>query len=359
MFPNYPSRVWLPLTCILVFASAVQVIGLEYTPRTAFTKEELIKNSFTWLASAGNRELLHVYKLSCPSCIEELKSVVEKNPKDIGPINFSTFKKEDRPLAQSLIATTLSHIEESKRAEIFGELLSIFAFSADKFHQNPKQWQSLCLNFWNYDNYDVDDPTIWADALNWMDRQNRINMLMELTKFPGSLELNDVNPIPPLQEKTYRDGFTFVALAIPWLKYPDKHPNPNQPEAANHPEELPVILINPLRQFSVIDWRKHARTGKAGAFWHFVGDPDITLHPRLLEFLAAFLDLPTDADRREAFAKAIQTIAGDQNSGPISLLAGIPRAKGLPEAAEDRKPRLMEEARKMMEDFLAYDTLRN
>ncbi|MCZ6672845.1 MAG: hypothetical protein O7C75_07895, partial [Verrucomicrobia bacterium] len=295
--------------------------------RTSFTKEELIAESFTWLAEDDNRDEIHIYKLSCPACIREMTTVFDQDPKNVGLINFSTYKKADRPLAQALIATTLSHTDERKRAETFGELLNIFVHSSQQFHKDPEQWQSLCLNFWNYDEYEIDDSLPWADALNWMDRQNRINILMDATSYPGSIILKDINPIPPIVEKTYRDQFVFVALSIPWLKYPDVHPVKKAPDSQNHPQQLPVIIINPLKQLGTLDWRKHADTAKKGAFWNFVGDPDISLHPRILEFLAPFFDLPTDTKRREAFAKAIESIAGDKIGSPKSILATIPRVK--------------------------------
>jgi hypothetical protein len=79
----------------------------------------------------------------------------------------------------------------------------------------------------------------------------------------------------------------------------------------------------------------------------------------MTEFLAAFLDMPTDAERREAFANAIETIAGTKGGPAKSILATIPRVKkDLPVAAKDRKESRMEEAKKMIGDFLIYDTLR-
>jgi hypothetical protein len=342
---------------LLVGANLTHGQGVE---RTSFSKEELITNSYTWLAGADNRDMLQVYKLSCPNCIEELKAAFEQHPKDIGLINFSTFKKEDRPLAQALIATTLTYREDSKRAEVFGELLGLFVNSAYQFLKNPQEWRTLCLGFWNADEYSTEDPRPWADALNWMDRQNRINILMDLTGFPGSLELKEINSIPIIPKQTYRDQFLFVALSLPWLKYPAVHPIPGQPEAANHPENLTTVIVNPLYQYPASEWQQFANTAKAGAFWNFVGEPEINLHPRMLEFLAAFLDLPTDQARADAFVKAISAVAGKPTDPPKSILATLPRIKKeLPKAAPKRKADLMAEARQMSEAFLIYDHLRN
>ncbi|MDA0347014.1 MAG: hypothetical protein O3C43_05470 [Verrucomicrobia bacterium] len=327
--------------------------------RTSFTKDELIANSFSWLANDENRDDLHVYKLSCPGCIEELKSAFENDPKNIGLVNFSTYKKEDRPLAQILVAATLSHDDEMKRSEVFGELLNTYVHSADQFQRKPKEWLSICINFWNQDGYAIDNPTLWADALNWMDRQNRINQLMDMNQFPGSLELKEVNQIPPITRETFRDQYAFVALSLPWLKYPEVHPIPEIPQAQNHPQQLPVVILNPIQQFSNAEWEAQAHTAKTGAFWNFVGDPDITLHPRLLEFIAAMLELPTDLERQEAFSKAIEQIANSKSAGAKSFLATLPRVKDLPKVSAERKEQLIEEARRMMSDFLIYDRLRN
>ncbi len=352
----------MDLKCIslLVMLSASQLITTAqegYKPRTSFTKEELVAGSFSWLANEDNRDELNVFKLSCPSCIQELKSAFENNPTNVGLVNLSTYRKGDRPLAQSLLATTLSYDDESKRAEVFSQLLELFVNSSEQFLKNPAEWQTLCLGFWNLDSYKIDDRRIWADALNWLDRQNRTNMLLEMTQFPGSLELKAENKIPPITRDTYRDGYSFVALSIPWLKYPDTHPVPGKTPSLNHPEQLPVTLIDPLQQSSQTVWADRAKVARNGTFWHFVGDPEIVLHPRLLTFLAGFLDMPTDQERRDAFSKAIEQISTERSRSK-SLLAALPRVKGLPMADPERQTVRVEEARNMIEDFLAYDLMR-
>lgn len=352
----------MALKCIsfLALLSASQLITTaqeSYNPRTSFTKEELIADSFSWLASEDNHDELNIFKLSCPSCIQELKAAFVNDPTNIGLINLSTYRKGDRPLAQVLLATTLSYDDESKQAEIFGQLLELFVNSTDQFLKNPTEWQTLCLGFWNLDSYNIDDRRIWADALNWLDKQNRINMLLDMTQFPGSLELKPENKIPPITRDTYRDGYSFVALSIPWLKYPETHPIPGKILSQNHPEQLPVTLIDPLKQSSKTEWADWAKVAETGTFWHFVGDSEIVLHPRLLNFLAGFLDMPTDQERRDAFSKAIAQIS-EERSRSKSLLAVLPRVKGLPKADPERESKRVEEARNMIEDFLAYDLMR-
>jgi hypothetical protein len=352
------SRIQILFSTLIALTATIS--GFSQTQnRTSFTKEELIANSFTWLASEENRDDLHIYKLSCPGCIEELKSAFDYDPKNIGLINFSTYRKEDRPLAQVMVATILSYDDENKRSEVFGELLKTYVNAADQFQRKPKDWLSICMSFWNQDGYAFDNPILWADALNWMDRQNRINQLMDLNQFPGSLELNEVNQIPPITVETYRDQFAFIGLSFPWLKYPEHHPIPEMPPAQNHPQQLPVVIINPIQQLSGSEWEARAQLAKTGAFWNFVGDPDITLHPRLLEFLAAILELPTDLERQEAFSKTIEQIASSKSRGSKSFLATIPRLKDLPKVSAERKEQLVEEARQIMNDFLTYDRLRN
>ena len=83
----------LLLTCGTAFSQGIE--------RTSFSKEELLENSITWLADVETEDTLHVYKLSCPSCIMELKEAFAQGTQKIGAINFSTYKKEDRPLAQA------------------------------------------------------------------------------------------------------------------------------------------------------------------------------------------------------------------------------------------------------------------
>ena len=344
--------------CLLLSLVPKNYAQLQFEHRSSFSRDELIDESFSWIAKDDNRNDIHVYKLSCPTCIKELQTAFEKDPQNVGLINLSTFKKSDRLLAQCLVATALSHPDETKRSETFGELLHIFAFSAEQFHKNPKQWRSLCFNFWNYDDYEINDHRPWADALNWLDRQNHINVLLGKTRFPGTIQLEDQNLIPTIQEQTYEDQYAFVALSLPWLKYPEAHPVPGTPESQNHPEMLPLVVINPLKQLPPLEWTKHARTARSGAFWQFVGDPDVTLHPRMLEFSAAFLDLPTDLERQNAFADAIEALAGNAKSSPKSILAALPRTKGLPKVAEERKDKRVAEARKMVEGFLAYDHAR-
>ena len=111
-----------------------------FQARTEFSRQELIDTSFVWLAETGNEDVIHIYKLSCPSCIQEMQVAFAKDPKNLGCINFSTFKKTDRLLAQCLLATTLSYSDETKRAETFSELLHLFAFSSYQFQLNPKQF---------------------------------------------------------------------------------------------------------------------------------------------------------------------------------------------------------------------------
>lgn len=329
--------------------------GIE---RSSFTREELLESAITWLADVETEDTLHVYKLSCPSCIMELKEAFQKDPDQIGAMNLSTFKKEDRPLAQALLATSLSYSDESKRKETFGELLRLFVESADQYHRNSKEWLELCLGFWNTEEVDVGDNATWANALNWMDQQNRINMLMDLTMFPGSLELKDSNPIPPVRSKTYRDQYCLVALSLPWLKYPDVHPVKGQPAAANHPENMPLTFLNPLRPLRNEDWAQFAERAKTGTFWNFIGEPDIVLHSRMTEFLAGILELPTDAERRNAFVNAINAL-GSGRSASKSLLATLPRIKDqLPRIAAERKDDRMAEAKEVLEYFLVYDRVR-
>jgi hypothetical protein len=350
-----PQRL-ITLLCLLGFP-CLTYSQMDFQPRVSFKKEELISSSFPWLAKTDNREELNIFKLSCPACIEELKAAFNNDPTNVGLINLSTYKKEDRPIAQTLLATTLSYDDETKRKEVFGELLGLFTQSSNQFLRNFEEWQTLCLGFWNLDAHPIDDPKIWADALNWMDKQNRINMLLDMTQFPGSLELKEINNIPPITKETYRDGYSFVALSLPWLKYPDTHPVPGKPPSQNHPEQLPVMLINPLQQFSKAEWMERADTAGKGAFWHFVGDPEIVLHPRMLNFLAAFLDMPTDQERQQAFASAIKQIA-DERSRQKSFLATVHRIKEMPKARPSHEASRLAEARELMEDFLAYDFLR-
>lgn len=355
MLFNSPKWWWLAFWSLLLITPPTFSQGIE---RTSFSKEELLANAITWLADVETEDTLHVYKLSCHSCIIELKEAFAQDTQPIGAINFSTYKKEDRPLAQALLATTLSHKEEAKRKEVFGELLRLFVESADQYHKNSKEWLELCFGFWNTDEVDVGDKETWAEALNWMDRQNRINMLMDLTAFPGSLELKQTNPIPPVRTKTYRDQYSLVALALPWLKYPEVHPVKGQAPSANHPENMPLTFINPLRPINTEGWEQYAEKASTGTFWNFIGDPDIVLHPRMTEFLAGFLALPTDAERRDAFAKAIRTIAESRGSSK-SLLATLPRIKDqLLQTKADRKEELTAEAHEMLEHFLVYDKIR-
>ncbi|MCB1124300.1 MAG: hypothetical protein KJT03_22300, partial [Verrucomicrobiae bacterium] len=325
------------------------ISGFAQVPRrTSFSKEEILERSITWLAEENNRDRLNVYKLSCPNCIHELKEALANDPENVGPISFSTFKKEDRPLAQALLATSLSQGEEAKRAEVFGELLGIFANDAIQFLTHPDEWRTLCLSYWDENTVTPDNPKPWADALNWMDQQNRMNILLDLVSFPGSLELQGDNPIPSIPKNTYRDQYLFVALSLPWLKYPPVHPVKGEPQAANHPENLPTVLVHPLQPLAPAAWHEHAITAEAGVFWNFVGESEAIFHPRMLEFLAAFLDLPTDEARREAFVRAIHTIGGDAGDRPKSILAAYPRVKReLPAAAPDRLEERKAEARAM------------
>ena len=182
---------------------------------------------------------------------------------------------------------------------------------------------------------------------------------MDMTEFPGSLELKDINTIPPIRQRTYRDQYLTVALSLPWLKYPEVHPVKGQPPSVNHPQNLPMVFVNPLEPLPIAQWQTNAKKARTGAFWNFFGDPDITLHPRMIEFIAAFLDLPNDTERREAFANAIETIAGKKAGPAKSLLATIPRVKkDLPAAAKERKEARIAEAQNLVEDFLTYDRLR-
>lgn len=332
---------------------------MGFHPRTEYTRHELIDISFPWLAEENNREEIHVYKLSCPSCIQEMQAAFESDPKILGLINFSTFKKTDRLLAQCLLATVLSYSNEDKRAETFGELLHLFAFSSYQFQLNPKQWRSLCFNFWNHDDFEINDPRPWADALNWLDKQNRTIVLLDKLKYPASIELQDIHPILPIEQKTYRDQYAFVALTLPWLKYPEIHPVRGSEESPNHPEILPMIIIDPLRPIPAEQWKKHAETANSGAFWQFVGDSDVVMHRRMVEFLAGFLDLPTDNERQAAFTKALESIAEANKGRKNSLLTAIPRTKDLPKAENERKGTLIKEAKDMIGAFLAYDHARN
>lgn len=355
MFPSSPKSWWLALIIGLLPASPIFSQSIE---RTSFSKKELLDNAITWLSDVETEDTLHVYKLSCPSCIMELKEAFANDPQKVGAMNLSTYKKEDRPLAQALLATSLSYSDEGKRKETFAELLRLFVESPDHFQKNSKEWLELCFGFWNTAEVGVGDKQVWADALNWMDRQNRINMLMELTSFPGSLELKEDNPIPPIRTKTYRDQYTLVALSLPWLKYPEVHPNKNQPPSANHPENLPLVFLNPLRPLQNRDWIQHADKASSGAFWNFIGDPEIVKHDRMVDFLAAFLEMPTDQERQGAFAEAIRAVGSGRNSSK-SLLATLPRVKDqLPQVSPERKETLTQEARLMLEHFLVYDRLR-
>ena len=121
---------------------------------------------------------------------------------------------------------------------------------------------------------------------------------------------------------------------------------------------MPLTFINPLRPITTQDWEQFSEKASTGTFWNFIGDPDIVLHPRMTEFLAGFLELPTDAERRDAFAKAIKAIAESRGSSK-SLLATLPRIKGqLPQPKAERKEALTSEVHEMLEHFLVYDRIR-
>lgn len=343
---------------LLMLCPGMLLIGRDQ-PRAAFSKADIVERSITWLAGEDKRDQLHVYKLSCPKCVYELKEALASDPMNLGLISLSTFKKEDRPLAQALLAATLSQESETRQAEVFNELLVLFSEDAGQFLTQPDAWRTLCLSYWDENAVASEDPKPWADALNWMDQQNRLNILLDLVAFPGSLQLQETNPIPPIPKSSYRDQYLFVALSLPWLKYPPVHPVKEQPPSGNHPENLPTILVHPLQPLPVANWQQHAQTAEAGAFWNFIGEPDVILHPRLLEFLTIFLDLPTDQARRVAFVQALETMAGNSGGRPTSLLATYPRVKdALPAANPAHREERLEEARRMIEDFRIYDAIR-
>ena len=83
------------------------------------------------------------------------------------------------------------------------------------------------------------------------------------------------------------------------------------------------------------------------------------MHSRMVEFIAGFLNLPTDNERQAAFAKAFESIAEANRGRKNSLLTAIPRTKDLPRIDADRKGTLIEEAKDMIGAFLAYDHARN
>ncbi len=344
--------------CLLVLALVFFSVSARGQKAFSYGANELIENAFGWLAGPNNPDLIHVYKLSCPKCIGEIKEAFKGNPDGQGLIYFTTFQQNDRIIAQSLLASTLSHKNKSERTDTFGELLNLFANSPEHFLSNPEEWRSLALSFWNFDRYALEDPEPWADALNWMDRQNRTLALLNKMSYPTTIVLREQVSVPEVEKNSYRDQYLFATLALPWLKYPEKLPSRERMSGFLFPE-LPKITIQPVRQYGFLEWNNFAKTAVSGAYWQFFGGADVTMHPRLLEFLALFLELPTDRDRQTAFAEAMQIIAENTRQGrPRSILIALPRVQFDLSIPEERRARRMEEARQMMEQFHMYEELR-
>ena len=259
------GRSWLVFLTLIPLASPAQ-----QEKSFSFTTDELIEDSFSWLARPDDRDVVHVYKLSCQTCIGEIQTAFKQDPQYQGLIYFRTLQKSDRPIAQALLATTLSHKDEPKRVDTFRELLNIYANASDQFLRNPEEWKSLVGSFWNYDNYALEDFEPWADALNWMDRQNRILALLNKRSFPAKIVLYPHVAIPEVNQSSYRDRFLFTALALPWLKYPTILPK-NVGETGAPLPNLPMVFIQPVGQYDVLKWRTFARTAQTGAFWNFFG----------------------------------------------------------------------------------------
>ena len=333
-------------------------VGAQGQKVFTFSSDKLVGDAFNWLAGPNDSGPIHVYRLSCPICIEEIQKAFKADPGHQGLIYFSTAPKTDRAIAQALLASTLSHKDRSKRMDTFGELMRLFANSSDHFLNNPQEWRSLALSYWNFDHYALEDPEPWADALNWLDRQHRILALLNKWRYPTSIVLQEQLEVPEVEKNSFRDQYLFATLALPWLKYPDKLPK--QVGASGTPlPNFPKVTVHPVRQYGFLEWSNFAKTAAVGAYWQFFGGADVTLHPRLLEFLALFLDLPTDQERQVAFAAALQEIAGDTQQGsPRSLLIALPRTQFNLSIPEERRSRRIEEAHQMMEHFQMYEELR-
>lgn len=345
-------------TCLHVLAVVLFATAAQGQKAFSYTADELIGDAFRWLSGPNDRDLIHVYKLSCPKCIGEIQEAFKKNPEHQGLIYFTTSHKNDRYIAQALLATTLSHKDQGDRMETFGELLNLFANSPEHFLNNPDEWRSLALSFWNFDRYDLENPEPWADALNWMDRQNRTLALLNKTSYPAKIVLHEQVPIPEVEKNSFRDQYLFATLALPWLKYPEKLPTRGRTAGSQYPV-FPKVTIQPVRQYGFLEWSNFAKTAETGAYWQFFGGPDVTMHPRLLQFLALFLELPTDRDRQTAFANALRKISEDTQQGrPRSILIALPRVQFDFSIPEERRARRMEEARQMMEQFQIYEEMR-
>lgn len=345
-------------TCLLVLMLIFFSASAQGQKDFSFTANELIEDAFGWLAGPNNRDLIHVYKLSCPKCVGEIKQAFNENPDHQGLIYFTTSQQNDRLIAQALLASTLSHKDQSERMDTFGELLNLFANSPEQFLSNPEEWRSLALSFWNFDQYALEDPEPWADALNWMDRQNRTLALLNKTSYPAKIALQEQVSIPEVEKNTFRDQFLFATLALPWLKYPEELSSRGRVAGSLFPD-FPKVTVQPVRQYGFLEWNNFAKTAATGAYWQFFGGADVTMHPRLLEFLALFLELPTDRDRQAAFAEALRKIAQDTQQGrPRSILIALPRVQFDLSIPEERRARRMDEARQMMEQFQIYEGMR-
>ncbi len=322
----------------------------------SYTAKTLRAASIDWLGSGtDSHDSIHVYRLTCSLCVDELKESFNGRKEMPSHLYLNTLRDEDRPLAVPLVACALSQDSEAKRDEVFSELLQIYIESSDYYQQHLSEWRELVNSFGSDEFSTTIDVEPWADAINLLDRQNRLLALLDRLKLPDSIPLKDSSRVPVVKPRGIRDQNLFYYLAIPWLH------NHNEKSGSGvfgkAKVKLRYSMVELDYDYLLFQWRDFAENASNGTFWHWNTLGEKMLDPGFIEWNAYFLDLPSDAARKKAFSESINRIADLSKKSPVSLLDAI-KSSSLLAIPEERKAKRIEEARLMIEDLLLYFRLR-
>ncbi len=322
----------------------------------SYTSEELRAASISWLhENPFQGDSIHIYRLTCPTCIDELSAGM-KNPGELPHHLFlNTLRDEDRSLAIPLVACVFAQNSEERRIEIFKELLGIYVSARDYYWQHVSEWQDLVFSLWGTDASDISDPEPWADAINLLDRQNRLVSLLDKNNLPDKIELDASVLVPDVKQRSPRDQRLIFNLAIPFL-----HNNDEKSETGIFGEAKRRFRFTRVEldyEYLLFQWRDYADNAANGTFWQWNTLSEKMYDPAFIEWNAALLDLPSDAERRKAFSRYISKVADLSKVSPVSLLEAI---KTLPVLSipEERKEKRVLEAKRLIDDIMLYFRLR-
>ncbi len=289
------------------------------------------ESALTWVGPseprvAAKRDEVKIMSLSCRVCWDELFDILNGGEPGPSHLFLNTTNAVDFGLAWNWVATAAAQSGEAAQRAVAMELLAIFVDSPDVYLAQPELWRELCQARWSDDLPATERRRIWAEALNLLQRQNRLLGLLHRRTTPDGVDLADgAVPLPSVQSLSPDDQRMQIwensepALRPRWDAL-----------AQTASEARPVlhrVALDPGLALKASSWRKLREQLEGGGLFEWVDGQGLR-HPGFRRWLAVMLSQPTLTERREWFDRtfaASEALASERRQA-VSLLDGAVNA---------------------------------